>query len=343
MAAAPVADARDNFAIIVDALQRLGGPQKSTSTSRMICCPLPEHGGTDNTPSLGIHMLLDDKIPLGFYHCFGCSGRGPWNKLAEITGMDKIQEWQRTGSVSETLLTPAIEDALLGESGLTFNSVKKKMRCEEARRWPIAMNWRGFNGQLINAVGGHIVNDERKGTVGVLFPVKINGRVRGGIKAVLEREGKERAYDNMRGTWTKDYGLFPYMYAAKILRAQKLEFVFLVEGPRDALRLVSLGIPALAILGATSMSDVKALLVANLGVSHVYVISDNDNGGDVMWSTVKKVLRKSDTLKVSRMSLPKKYDESGNLIKMDPGSMPKRIVRSILSALKEKHDFEPQT
>lgn len=333
---------RDNFAVISDALQRFGGPQKSTATSRMICCPLPQHGGNDKTPSLSINMQVDAGIPLGFFFCFGCSGKGRWNTLAEITGMEPIKEWMKSAEVSEALLTPATEDALLGDAGLTFKSVLKKMRCEEARRWPIDLEWRGFSGQLLYDVGGHIINDERKESVGVLFPIKINGRVRGGVKAIYTREGKERAYDNMHGTWTKDYGLFPYMYAAKIIRRQRLKFVFLVEGPRDALRLVSLGIPAVAILGATSMSDLKALLIANLDVSHVYVLSDNDSGGDVMWKTVKTVLRRSDTVKVVRMSLPKKKDAEGKLIKMDPGNAPMRIIRNILAVLLDTHNFEPR-
>ncbi len=339
MAADKETDERDNHQIITDELQRYGGPQKSTATSRFICCPLPEHGN-DKTPSCGIFMQIDAGIPLGFYHCFGCGGKGPWNALAEKVNWTKIKEWRKSADIAQDLITPAVEDSLLGDSGLTFNAVLKRMQCQEAQRWPITMNWRGFSGQLIHDVGGHIVNDQRKESIGVLFPVKINGKVRGGLKAVFEREGKELAYTNMAGTWTRDYGLFPYMYTMKMIRKRRLRFVFLVEGPRDALRLVSLGLPALAILGATSMSDIKTLLVANLDVTHVYVISDNDAGGDVMWKSVKKFMKKAEMFKVSRMQLPKKKDEDGKLIKMDPGNAPKKIIRRIKTFLKEAHGYD---
>lgn len=334
-----VIDDRDNFDIISEELAKYGGPQKATGTSRYICCPLPEHGG-ENTPSCGVYMQVDAAIPLGYFHCFGCSGKGPWNKLAEIAGMAKIAEWKKASEVSATMLTRDDEDNMLGSTGTSFQQVMVKMRCTEARRWPINVEWRGFSGQLIHDVGGHIINDERKETIGVLFPVKINGVVRGGIKAVYEREGKERAYDNMKGPWTSKYGLFPYMYSAKMIRQQRLRFVFLVEGPRDALRLCSLGLPALAVLGATSMSDIKALLVMNLGVTHVYVISDNDAGGTVMWKTIKTYLRPMNSVKLARLKLPCKKDENGDLIKMDPGNMPMKIVHDIVDVLKENHDFK---
>ena len=335
-----IADARDNFQIIQDELTRFGGRQKTTAESRYICCPFPEHGGTDNTPSLGIFMQVDGKIPLGWIHCFGCGTKGPWNKLAEVAQLEKIKEWQKSSGVSETLVTPDIEESLLGDTGLTFKGVLRKMKCEEAIRWPTRLEWRGFEGQLIHDVGGHIINDERNESVGVLFPVKINGKVRGAIKAIYERKGKELAYVNMRGDWSKKYGLFPYMYAHRIIRKRECPFVFIVEGPRDALRLCSLGIPAVAILGATSMSEVKAMLIVNLGVTHVYIMSDNDRGGDVMAKTVKQWLKKTEAVKIRRLKLPRKKDKDGKLIKMDPGNAPKKIIRNIKDFLKEEHGYK---
>lgn len=337
-------DARDNFQIIQDELTRYGGRQKTTADSRFICCPFPEHGGVDNSPSLGVYMQIEGKIPLGYVHCFGCATKGPWNKLAEVANLEKIKEWQKTSEVSGNVITRDVEDGLLGDTGMTFKSILKKMRCEEAIPWPITMEWRGFSGSLVKAVGGHIVNDQYAESVGVLFPVKINGKVRGGIKAIYEKKNKKQlAYNNMKGEWVKKYGLFPYMYARKLIRQFDVPFVFLVEGPRDALRLCSLGIPAIAILGATSMSDMKALLIVQLGITHVYIMSDNDNGGDVMAKTAKKFLKATQAVKIKRLKLPRKKDKEGKIIKMDPGSMPNRIVKNLMEFLNEEHGFEAET
>ena len=338
-------DQRDNFQIITDELAKYGGPQKATADSRYICCPFPEHGGVDRTPSLGVYLQIEGKIPLGYVHCFGCGTKGPWNKLAEVANLEKVKDWEKNSRVAaDVILTPDVEEGLLGDSGLTFKSVLRKMRCEEAIRWPPGLEWRGFDGQLIHDVGGHIINDSYAESVAVLFPIKINGKVRGGVKAIYERKhNKQRAYDNMKGDWVKKYGLFPYMYAQKMIKKLKLKFVFVVEGPRDALRLCSLGIPAVAILGATSMSEVKALLILNLGVTHAYILSDNDNGGDIMAQTAKKFLKKADGLQVKRLKLPRKKGEDGKIIKMDPGNAPKKIIRRIKDFLKEEHGYKAKS
>lgn len=333
-------DDRDNHQIISDELARYGGRQKTTAESKYICCPMPDHGG-ENTPSCGVYMTVDGKIPLGWFHCFGCNAKGPWNMLAEVANLAKIKEWKSTGAVSDQIITPETEDNLLGDDGMTFNSVKKKMRCEEAIRWPIGLDWRGFPGQIVFDVGGHIINDEYKESVGVLFPIKINGKVRGGIKGIYERKSKKDiAFKNMKGEWVRKYGLFPYMYAHQMIRKYKIKFVFVVEGPRDALRLCMLGIPAVAILGATSMSEVKAMLIANLGVTHAYIMSDNDKGGDQMAKNTKEFLKRSQALNVQRLKLPRPRDEEGNIIKIDPGSASLKIIKKVLKFLKNEHGFK---
>ena len=329
-------DSRDNFTIITDELMKYGGPQKSSSNSRFVCCPFHD----DSSPSMGVYMAIDGKIPLGFVHCFGCSTKGRWNTFAQKAGLEKIQEWKTSGNVSDTLITPDIEDKLLGSDSLTFKSVLRLMHCEEAIRWPKHLDWRGFDGTLIYKVGGHIINDDYNEDIALLFPIKIQGKVRGGVKAIRERKNKKQlAYVTMKGEWVRDYGLFPYMYVQKLLVTNRYRFVVLVEGPRDALRLVSMGIPALAMLGATSMSDVKALLVVNLDIDVVYVISDNDSGGDVMWKTAKKFLRKTDSVSVVRLKLPQTFDSKGELIKMDPGNCPQDIADNIIAVFKTNHNF----
>ena len=336
-------DTRDNFQIVSDALIKHGGNQKQSGDTRFICCPFPTHGHEEKTPSLGVYMKVDGKIPFGFSHCFGCGSKGSWNVVAGLIGAETIREWEKSTEVSESILTTELEEQLLGDSGTTFKNVLKIMRCEEAQRWPKHLEWRGFDGQLIYKVGGHIIDDDYNKSVGLLFPIKIAGKVRGGVKAVYEKKSKQLGYITMKGEgWVRNYGLFPYMYSEKLLRDGEYDFVVLVEGPRDALRLCSLGIPALAILGATSMSDVKARLVVDMDISTVYVISDNDDGGTVMWKNVQKYFKKTDA-EVKRIKLPQEYDKNKKLIKMDPGNAPIAIVKKIVSLLGERHNFIPPT
>lgn len=334
-------DTRDNFEIVTEALRVFGGSQKSSGDSRFICCPFPEHGGTDHTPSLGIYMRVDGKLPFSTFHCFGCGTKGTWNRLAAVIGAPMIKEWQKSAVVSEAIVTPEIEQQLLGESGMTFKSVLKIMGCEEAQRWPKHLQWRGLDGKLIYAVGGHIVEDSRNDGIGLLFPIKIGGKVRGGVRAVFEKRGKQLGYINMKGdSWAKDFGLFPFMYAQKIITDHDYNFCVLVEGPRDALRLCSLGIPAIAILGATSMSKTKAQFITALGIDTVYAITDNDGGGDTCWKTIRTFVKR-DSVELRRLKLPKELDKRGKLIKMDPANAPIEIVKRIIDVLVARNGFVP--
>lgn len=332
-------DKQDNFSIIQEELQRYGGPQKPASEYRMVRCPF--HGDTD--PSMGVYMQVGGKRNLGSFHCLGCDKSGGWNEFAEKTNLRQIKEWKKSDSINEQLVTQDLEDDLLGDTGITLSKMLTKMGCREAQKWPEHLDWRGFPGKLITKIGGHIIADDYNDDVAVLFPIKINGKTKGGVKAIYTRKSKKQlAYLTMRGEWVKKYGLFPFAYTQKLVRRKKYKFVFLVEGPRDALRLISLGIPALAVLGATAMSEVKAMLVTSLGIDTVYIMSDNDNGGDVMARTVKRYLKKTEAVEVTRITLPKKKDKKGNLIKLDPGNMPDDLVEDLVDLLKDEQGFKPK-
>jgi DNA primase len=88
------------------------------------------------------------------------------------------------------------------------------------------------------------------------------------------------------------------------------------------------------------MSEIKALLIVNLGVTHVYIMSDNDKGGDTMAKTTKKWIKATEAVKVRRLKLPRPKDKDGNVIKMDPGNAPKKVIRNLLEFLKEEHEYK---
>ena len=331
-----MADDRENLDIILDGIRQYGGHQKDASGWKMVCCPF--HG--DNDPSLGINLLIGGKYKLGFFNCLGCGVKGEWNKFAEKAELPKIKAWadDTNGSVSDMLVTRDTDQELLGSAGLTLKDVLRKMNCPEAQRWPIELDWRGYEGQLVHDVGGHIILDEYNDSVAVLFPIKIAGKVRGGVKAIFEKEEGQKGkvgYFTMRGEWVKSYGLFPYIHVKNMLRRTGYRFLVLVEGPRDALRLIRNGIPALALLGARNANKKKAMFILALGVTHLYAMPDSDAGGDVTWQTIKSVM---DYTKVTlkRIRIP----DSPSGTKYDPGNMPSKYIRKLGRLLHEEHDFD---
>ena len=327
----------DNLEIIKSALQQLGGHQKTAGEWRMVCCPFPDH--QDRSPSCGVYMRRDGgRRNLGSFNCLGCGKHGDWNKFAEVAGLPTIKAWNNKEREVGQLITKDMDERLLGSDTLTIKRVLRVMRCEEAQPWPEAIPWRGFKGELLNLIGGLIINDYYNDSVAVLFPIKIAGQVRGAVKAIYEKKTKEQlGYVTMTGEWVNSYGLFPFEFTKRMI--QKFNFVILVEGPRDALRLIKLGIPAIAVLGANTIGKQKALMLTSLGVETFYVMPDNDAAGGKLWKNLKNALgtRKCEP---KRLKLPKEYNEKGKLIKMDPFSAPHEVVSNLKALLKERHEWK---
>lgn len=317
-----------NEEIILEQLRRLGGKQKTAGAWHMVQCVFHK----DNTPSCGVYLRRDDpKRKLGSFNCFGCGAHGDWNKFAEQANLEQIKSWNSV----ETHVSYSLDNAdneLLGNSGQTLKAVLSSMDCPEAHPWPVYVDWRGLPGHLISAVGGLAINDTIGG-IAVLFPIILGDRVRGAVKA-LYKKTSNTGYITMQGSWVKQFGLFPYAYTYSLIQDRDYRFVILVEGPRDALRLLKLGLPALAVLGANTISKTKMLYVENLGVDQVYVMPDNDSGGKLLWKNIKRLLPDA-----RRLRLPEEYDRENKLIKMDPFSAPTSVIRQVKDLMKQRHSW----
>lgn len=257
--------------VIVESLENYSSYKKYTSTHIMIKCPFHR----DNTPSLGVFVTPGMEIPLGSFHCFGCSAKGSWNALAEKLNFPKIKEWETkfTGSsVQKTVVRHSTVSQIVESMGV--GSID----------WPKDVEWRSIGGGVLNSIGAKLIEDARFNTVALLLPVYVNKKLVGAVKAALKKEEGELPYVTTAGEWVKEYGLFLYDYAPKLNKY----YVVLVEGPRDALRLYSSGIPAIAILGSQNFCAKKALLLSALCSDVLVVLPDNDPAGKSMKTLVKK-------------------------------------------------------
>lgn len=332
-----VSDA-DPFDIILEVLERYGGRQKSAGDWTMVCCPFHE----DGSPSMGVYMRRDDPFrPLGTINCFGCTeGKGNWNKFARKIGETEIPDWEMKEHSIGNIGGKNLDDELLGESGTTLRQLLKVMNAGEAQPWPEYINWRGIPGKVLAAIDGMIITDDRNEDIAALFPVKVNGKVKGGVKAIYQkRYAKQLGYVTSDGKWVANYGLFPYDFVRKKITEQSYDFVILVEGPRDALRLIKLGIPALAILGSQAFTKTKTKLIQSLGVQYVYALPDNDKAGTEMWKLLKANFQQHTGLILKRLKLPRDKDEEGKLIKMDPFSAPVEVIKRLKTVLRENNEW----
>lgn len=325
-------DDLDARSTIIEALSTVHGPKKRNGDTVFIVCPF--HGDTD--PSLGVHVGDGHKVPLGTFNCFGCPESGHWNKLARQLDLPKIKDWQMfTGTSNDALVEQARE--MLKSNSLEDQAYSKDKLCElaktnEAIDWPIYQDWRGYPGKLIRKMRGLYFNDPAKDELMLLFPVIVNNKLRGGVKAMLEKPKKGLSYLTTDGSWAKKYGLFGFDFAKKIMKKKGYRFVIVVEGPRDCLRLLKAGLPAVAILGSQNYSEKKMMLLTNItsDLDRIYVLPDNDGAGKSMAKLVKRITKPH--CRTIHIKLPRKK-KKGKLIKMDPDDMPREILKEIKRAV----------
>jgi 5S rRNA maturation endonuclease (ribonuclease M5) len=103
-----------------------------------------------------------------------------------------------------------------------------------------------------------------------------------------------------------------------MLKKMKRRYIVLVEGPRDAIRLIGFGIPALAILGSNNWSEQKRDLLMTLDLDMVLFAFDNDKGGKLAYKNCAPSLKGF----VHRIKI-KITGEDKHGVGYDPGNCPK--------------------
>lgn len=320
---------QDARQLIYEELSSIAGDRKIQGDSYMIRCPFH----SDNTPSCGVNLALGTDIPIGLFHCFGCGEKGHWNKLAAKLNLRTIKDWQKFEG--EGAKKKIIQSNLLGTNNDSIVRLLEEIGTKQAIPWPIGMNWRGYDGKIINKLGGIYFNDRLTDELMLVFPVYINGVYKGGVRAYLEKQIGGNSYITTKGKWTKSYGLLGYDYMKRVMRKFNYRGIVLVEGPRDFLRLLKNQIPALAILGSLNFDEKKLMYVMSINtcLETIYVMPDNDEAGEKMYRNIKKIAGKS--IKVKHLRLPKET-KNGKVVKMDPDNAPQDIIDYVKELVYER-------
>ena len=318
--------------IIYRGLRKQGGEQRSDSI--WICCPF--HG--ENTPSLSIAMT-SETVMIGTFFCFGCSKSGNWNVLAEKLGVEKVDlsflVSEEKSTVKRRKRTDFSElttkEFLIGLGFISFT----KWPSPKETQISFFKEWYSIPGKLLWELEAYLVIEKKKNKHRMFLPVKVHNVIRGGIRVVYKKDGIERTYLNTDGDWVKTHGLFPYDFVHKMIKNNKHKFLILVEGPRDALRLINLGLPAIAILGSQSFTENKALIVSSTSnIDTVYIMPDSDAAGMRMIRLVNRYLK--GTINVSAIRLPKEIVD-GEEVHTDPHSISLRFLKKVVRTLNRVH------
>ncbi len=298
---------------------------------------------SEKTPSFGINVdPASRKAPIGWGYCFGCGASKNWNQIAETLGLKKAKGMKKDGTFDQEYVAPMQKELrgqlLDGDVGLTLEDMEREWDCVLSYKIEKNQDWRGSTGKLLGRIGCYVSVDGHDNKC-LLMPVIVDGVIVGAQKALWEKAKNKKvsSYLNYSGPWIKTQGLFPYDYAEKVIEKKGLNYVVLVEGARDALRLLALGVPALAILGTKNWSKQKRELVANLPIDTVVLMMDADEPGvaareDIRadFNNVLTVVRiKLDSLqRKAEKKAGEKFKES-----WDPGNIPdKDLVRILKKA-----------
>lgn len=323
-------------------LSLYSGEKRETGTSTMILCPFH----AEKTPSGSIS--LDERWP-GTYRCFGCPAKASWNDLAPRLGLQPFYKGKPKEENSMDLLM---------QKGLEALTKQKRYREDRFKfsKLPPNKRWRTIPTNLLIELGGKFcvkydAERNRWGTTKfIYFPVVINGEQHGFFRARLKKDTSGRnlpsyllAAGESGSRWSKTHGLWPFTYAVDLMHKLGSTRIVLVEGQRDALRLLLMGIPAVCIFGTQSWSPNKAKLLELAGVEHVIMMMDGDDAGIKATTTIKPLLRKlftvtairlwrvegSPYLKYKNKPEPSKAAKADGVSLWDPGNVPVSILQKI--------------
>jgi hypothetical protein len=327
---------------VLSQLSRYGGQKKETGNRMMILCPFH----SEDTPSGSI--WIGDKYA-GSYRCYGCKKKAKWDELAERMGLEPFKKGKPKEESSMDLLI---------NKGLEQLTNQKRYRQDKFKfkRLPRNKKWRTIPTNLLIELGGKFCrkwNPTYKNydsTSFIYFPVLINGEKHGFFRARLKKDESDKKLPSYLlaaaeggSKWASTHGLWPFDFSLDLMRKLKSTTMVLVEGQRDALRLLLLGIPAVCIFGTQSWTDNKAKLLEIAGVESVILLMDGDDAGIAATEKIRPSVRKLFTVKTVRLwnitgspylkyadkPEPSKAAKQDGVALWDPGNVPESILNKI--------------
>jgi 5S rRNA maturation endonuclease (ribonuclease M5) len=254
-------------------------------------CPFHAHSGTSQT--LRINLDASKSLGIGFFKCHSCGKSGHFNKIMEHLGMDLVH-----GEANPELRNVLTHVKMREDFDNEVPDFRRQIMPRDYKwvrhdgvvipRYALdlvgAELWHrqqsvpklGPNGKPLKDDKGRFVIDYWADEQRIWMPVFDRGMPVAYVAALDgKREWYSKKYLNARGDWTKQY-IWPFEQVMK--KIPNHDVITLVEGPADALRLISAGVPAIANLGVSSWTPQKAEIVSCY-YSRVVLCLDSDEAG----------------------------------------------------------------
>lgn len=310
-----------------------------------ICCPWH----SEKTPSGRVNHDSSGR-GAGNFKCYGCGKTAGWNELAATLGLERLAKhgFPKDGSVPVTpenrFLTELFQEKKIAASQeeITLFDLSDPI----SKKLGISRRWRGYSVPFLETIGAKIAFVEDTHRYYLWLPVYIRKKLCGHILAATKKPTDKSipSYLNASGPWSLKKGLFPFDSAVALMNQLGFKTLVIVEGPRDALRLISLGFPAVSMLGTHSWTDSKSRQLELSGVERVVVMTDGDDAGKKAASFLRTGKRpgaqeksitplreffKLKTVKLWELEVPEDHGED----KFDPGNLPEELLLEILTPI----------
>ena len=254
------------------------GNKRDLGSKFQICCPY--HNDSNPSALIGLDPA-ETRGPVGWFTCLGCGKSVGWNEVARTLGLKpiskpkdlKAEHFVEPQTFKKELFTKKSERGIFTE--LEHFKIGRPFPFKE---------WRGVDVQLLYAVGAQYAHDQLFNQYYVFLPVLVNGKMRGYVKAKIEKPTDGRpSYLNAKAdnnvNWSRKWGLIYFDYAIQLMRDGGWKTMVLCEGPRDSLRYLEHGIPAVSVLGALNWTSHKRDLLVDAGVEKLVISFDGDDAG----------------------------------------------------------------
>lgn len=258
---------------------KLGNTEKAGAI--FIRCPY-HGGGRERTPSCKVNCTGNRA---GGWYCFGCHEKGNWNKLANTLG---LAGFKRSDQLNDVFAFAIPEQSYSIESNPALQDVTKLRRYREEQ------SWRKITPETLALFDVRLPKFDPdkelyfKPEDFLFFPAHVNKVIRGAIYArrVVSKKTKAEgliSYINSKGKWSRVI-VFGYDVAKK-----RKGPLWIVEGPRDCMKITQLGGRAIAIIGSFFGPE-KARLVQSLDPPCIITATDPDEAGSKARKAIKKLV-----------------------------------------------------
>jgi len=279
-----------------------------------ILCPFH----ADHSPSAGIN-LSNPSYPLGFFTCFSCGAKTPWNGFAEKVGLPLLTK----GGIKGLKDAGKVLDFTKYNTPPAYVSDLGPFAYQEP-----PTDWRGITKETNRKVNAKLVFDVAAESRYMFYPFYLNKRLIGGVKSYAEHRYLYLPKSDMASV------LFPHDALFRFIPHPK--YLVLTEGVRDSLYLLQRGIPALSILGAKqAWNTYKRDLILALDIPTIVLAFDGDTAGIQASNAVQKDLKTCD---INLIVMHTKDWSIREGKKVDPASAPPDFYDTMLTQVRAYGD-----